>query len=207
MNLVCFSNNTAGGLVCDLLNDKLPIIDNYKTTNKEHNIFKLTDSPTVMNEIIWNNLVFRYKNSDLWYGTHCHPSCIKLEDFESVICVTTLTEKSKIYRWLRYYHGWFKSECLDWREDSTLEKIDKIRELSKNVFVEFKPYPNCKNIEFEDIVNGKFVEDNNLNQEYFEQWKQNNPWLYEENIEKSWCVQRFFEAKWELETNQPFRYI
>lgn len=212
MKLVCFSNNTAGGLVCDLLNNKLPIMIDYKTDSVQHKVFKIDDSPTIITEIsdknllVWNELVKKKKNLNLWYGTHYHPSCIKLEDFKSVICITTLTEKSKIYRWLRYYHGWFKSEYSNWIEDETIEKIDKIRELSKNVFVEFKPHPNCKNIEFEDIVNGKFVMENNLNQTYFELWKENNQWLYEENLEQSWCVQRFFEAKWELETNQSFRY-
>ena len=34
------------------------------------------------------------------------------------------------------------------------------------------------NIEFDDIVHGRFVSDFNLNLEHFENWKSKNPWLY-----------------------------
>lgn len=47
MNLVCFSNNTAGGLVCDLLNNKQSMSDGYKIRSKEHNTFKIDDTPSI----------------------------------------------------------------------------------------------------------------------------------------------------------------
>jgi hypothetical protein len=46
------------------------------------------------------------------------------------------------------------------------------------MFDEFESHPSCKNIEFEDIVNGKFVEEYQLNIEYFNEWKCLNSWLY-----------------------------
>lgn len=147
------------------------------------------------------------KNYSNWLGTHAHPSCIPdLSLFEKVIAITTMTRKSKIYRWLRYYHGFFKSINLEWQETDSLEQIDKIRELAKNVFEEFTPHSLCLNIEFEDIVEGKFVQDFGLNLEYFCQWQNRNKWLY--NYQQyDWAMQRFNEAEYEVTTGEPFRYF
>lgn len=210
MNLVCFSNNTAGGLVCDLLNNKQSLIDHYKTTSNEHNIFKIDDTPNIQLTIdldIWNKLVLQYNNSNLWYGTHAHPSCIpNLNEFTSIIAITTESRQSKLYRWLRYYHGWFKTTYPEWSESDELDKIDKIRCLAKNVFEPFVSWPGCDNIEFEDIISGEFVNNQQLNTDYFNRWKTHNFCLYPVD-EQSWAVQRFDEAEFEILNNIPYRYI
>jgi hypothetical protein len=210
MKLVCFSNNTAGGLVCDLLNRKTSDFFGYKTSNLEHSVFKIGDTSTIQTQIdlsIWQARIECYKNQPKWFGTHAHPSCIPdLSLFDDVISITTVTRKSKLYRWLRYYHGWFKNAHPDWYESQALEKIDKVRELAKNVFEAFLPHDNCKNIEFEDIVEGKFVKDFNLDVEYFSTWKNNNSWLYDFK-DNDWTVQRFYEAECEIATSIPFKYI
>jgi hypothetical protein len=208
MNLVCFSNNTAGGLVCDLLNGQQNL-SNSKTSGAEHNVFKIgNDAPTIQTQVnvsTWNHKVHELKHTTLWYGTHAHPSCIPdLTAFESVIAITTVTRKSKLYRWLRYYNVWFKVAHPLWVEDDSLEKIDKIRELAKNVFVEFAPNDMCENIEFADIVSGKFVKQRNLNTDYMNKWLAANPWLLES---ESWAVKRFNEAEWELERHLPYPYL
>jgi hypothetical protein len=209
MKLVCFSNNTAGGLVCDLLNHQQSLFDGYKVDNAEHSLFKLGDTPTVqwhLNHTAWAQLVNKHKNQDKWMGTHAHPTAIPdLSVFQSVIAITTTTRLSKLYRWLRYYHGWFLSETPDWKETGELHQIDKIRELSKNVFEEFTPHPGCINVEFEDIVSGAFVEDNHLNRDHFSAWQSANPWLY--CTKKSWAECRFDEAEWELQNNSHYKYI
>jgi hypothetical protein len=208
MNLVCFSNNTAGALVCDLLNRKPLVFNGYKVDNIEHSLFKLGDTPTVQLHINindWNKLVNKYKDRTTWMGTHAHPTAIPdLTVFQSVIAITTTTRRSKLYRWLRYYNGWFLSNTPGWEETDELPKIDKIRELSKNVFVEFTADPRCINIEFEDIVTGVFVKQNNLNNDYFLNWQSANSWLYETN--KSWAERRFDEAEWELQYGTPYKY-
>ena len=48
----------------------------------------------------------------------------------------------------------------------------------------WKSHSLCQNVEFEDIVNGNFVRDNNLNIEVFNYWKSINPFLYEEPSQK-----------------------
>jgi hypothetical protein len=207
MNLVCFANNTGGGLVCDLLNNKFNI-NSYKTANIEHSKFKIGDTPTVQflfDIDQWNRIVDNNREFDSWGGTHIHPSVIPdLSIFNRVIAITTHSRNSKLYRFLRYYHGWFCTEHPNWTEDNSLATIDKIRELAKNVFVEFVEHPDCENIEFEHIVNGNFVTNNNLNIEYFTKWKLSNPWLY--NIPE-WSAKRFNEAEWELTHKKPYRYV
>lgn len=209
MNLVCFSNNTAGGLLCDLLNGNKIEMQGYKTTNQEHSKFKVLDTPSVqrtLNVVSWNFRIEQHKNSNSWFGTHCHPSAIPdLSVFNRVIAITTETRESKLYRWLRYYHGWFKSYEPNWQETDELESIDKVRELAKDVFEAFESHPGCENLEFSDIVNGNYVRDNALDVDQFLIWKQANPWLYTDD--ETWAVKRFNEAEWELTNNLPYRYV
>lgn len=209
MNLVCFSNNTAGGLVCDLLNNTSSELNGYKTTGFAHNAFKISDTPTVQWSVDveqWQNLVKKFKHSNIWMGTHLHPSGIPdIKDFNSVLAITTHTRESKIYRWLRYYHGWWRKDNPSWQETDDLSCKDQIRELAKNVFVEFTAHPGCWNVEFSDIVDGTFVRQNDLNQNYFHNWKSANSFLnYTPDV---WAYCRFCEAEWELSHGLPYRYI
>ena len=208
MNLVCFSNNTAGGLVCDLLNNSTSEFDGYKTTGSAHNAFKISDTSTVQWSVDveqWRKLVERFKNSDMWMGTHLHPSGIPdIKVFDKVLAITTETRESKLYRWLRYYHGWWCKANPQWQESDNLSAKDQIRELAKNVFVEFTAYPGCWNVEFSDIVNGRFIKENSLNQHYFYNWKSSNSFL--NYTSDSWAYLRFYEAEWELINGSPYHY-
>jgi len=209
MNLVCFSNNTAGGLLCDLLNGNPISMSGYKTTNQEHSNLKILDTSTVQRTFYpnaWNHRIEKFKGTDKWIGTHYHPSVIPdLNVFSKVIAITTETRASKLYRWLRYYHGWFKNNNPSWIETNTLEAIDQIRELAKDVFDTFESNSHCENIEFADIVNGNYIESAGLDYSQFMQWQQSNPWLY--TGEETWAVKRFCEAEWELEHKQPYQYL
>jgi len=208
MKLVCFSNNTAGGLVCDLLNQKTSIISGYKTAGPEHSAFKIGDTPTVqrtVNPILWGEAVKR-NNLNIWLGTHLHPSGIPdRSQFQQILSITTETRQSKLYRWLRYYHGWFKNSHPDCTESNDLSRIDQIRELAKNVFEPFESFSGCWNVEFEDIVNGVFVTEHGLDIQHFNQWQKANDFLY--NLSDSWAIQRFNEAEWELTYKRPYKYI
>ena len=210
MKLVCFSNNTGGGLICDLLNNTHNLTENYNTNGRHHNAFKIGDTPSIeltINVDKWNNRIEKYNNQNAWLGTHQHPSVIpNLKEFEKVLVITTTHRHSKLYRWLRYYYGWYKLAHPDWSENNTLESIDKIRELAKNVFIPFAPYENCINIEFSKIVTGSFIKEYDLNLEYFKQWQDKNPWLY--NVDRyCWAVNRFNEAEYEINNGVPFNYF
>ena len=61
---------------------------------------------------------------------------------------------------------------------------DQLRSLQIQSNHIWKSHSLCQNVEFEDIVNGNFVRDNNLNIEVFNYWKSINPFLYEEPSQK-----------------------
>jgi hypothetical protein len=211
MKLVCYSNNTAGGLLCTLLNNTpFEMSNSYAVKGAEDNFLKISDTATVTTTIdhsAWYRQLDKISPTDKWVGTHHHPSLIpNLNDFEEVIAITTETRQSKLYRWLRYYNGWFKSVTPQWRETDDLVDIDKIRCLAKNVFEPFSTHPDCINIEFADIVDGTFIQDNLLNSHHFSLWKQHNLWLYEYNND-TWAVKRFNEAEYEIANSQPYKYI
>lgn len=210
MKLVCFANNTGGGLLCDLLNQTRSRFEGYKTSSSEHSMLKITDTPWIekkFDQESWNQTVNYIVLKDKWFGTHYHPSIIpKLDQFESVIAITTETRQSKLYRWMRYYYGWFKSVHPEFVESDDIESIDKIRCLAKNVFMPFEAHPKCINYEFSKLVDASLIYDLQLDSEYFIQWQQRNPWLYDFNT-FNWAVQRFNEAEYELSTNTSFKYI
>ena len=214
MKLICFSNNTAGGLLCNLLNNNLDINSydhfTYRVSSPEHEEFKFDDTASIQKELnvdTWNKKIAVWKDSTVWVSTHAHPSIIPdLSVFDEVITITTMSRTSKLYRWIRYYHGWFKVANPSWIESDNLDSIDKIRCLAYNVFDPFIPHPDCKNIEFEDIISGNFIQSAKLDTEYFAKWKLKNPWLYSVD-ENSWAVKRFNEAEYEVTNNSAYKYI
>jgi hypothetical protein len=209
MKLVCFSNNTGGGLVCDLLNKHSSRSSGYKLDSIWHNALKIGDSASIqwsVDRAAWLEKCQRYRHLDKWLGTHVHPSAIpNLDEFSQIVVIATETRTSRLYRWLRYYRGWFCDTFPDWHESDDLASKDRIRELAKNTIQPYPSYHGCWNIEFADVVNGKFVGDNQLNYEYFGHWLQANSFLTDGS--STWASQRFAEAEWELHHKTPFKYI
>jgi hypothetical protein len=176
MNLVCFSSLTAGALVCNLLNNKFTEINAPDVISKEHSFFKIGDSwgktHREYNDTRWKTklMMAKFNFTTEWLGTHCHPSVIEcLSTFEKKIAITTTTELSKYYRFLRAYHLFFN------KDKSHLNGIiDAIRD-------DFEPHNDCTNIEFSDIIDGTFVKNYNLNIDYFDAWKTYNSFLYKQD--------------------------
>jgi hypothetical protein len=175
MNLVCFSSLTAGALVCNLLNNKFIDIKESVVNSREHNVFKIGDE-------IWGKTIRTYmkkdwdvktniwKKSNTWFGTHCHPSVIEcLPLFEKKIAITTMSDTSKYYRFLRACHVYFT-------KDNSPRTV-----LVQSIIDDFEPHNECTNIEFSDIVDGTFVKEYNLNVDYFNSWKEHNNFLYKED--------------------------
>jgi len=70
---------------------------------------------------------------------------------------------------------------------------DQLRSLRRQANHRWKSHSLCQNVEFEDIVNGNFVRDNNLNIEVFNYWKSINPFLYQEPSQK---LKDYFDSTW-----------
>jgi hypothetical protein len=184
MNLVCFAHHCGGGIVCDLLNDAWSPMDGIRVRSTAHGLLKIITEGTIIrkfDEEHWKFMKYQIEinpwlkdKNDLWVGTHCHPSAIPdkyLDDFEKIISIVCTTKKSKLYRYLRIVYGNLMpspSKMLIEYPAAHLVKED------------FETHPKCINIEFEDIVDGRFVEQYNLSIERFEEWKNSNKFLYQD---------------------------
>lgn len=176
MNLVCYPSYCAGALVCDLMNNKTSKIGNGPIDNPDSNFFKISCIGVYVQKAYdrkqWDK-VFNLYNSlewskNNWVGTHVHPSAIhNLHLFDKVINITDIKKISKLYRFLRLVN--IEESFKDDRYMPSL-----IKQLKDTFF----DHSSCINIEFDDIVQGRFVSDFNLNLEHFENWKSKNPWLY-----------------------------
>ncbi len=182
MNLVCFAHHCAGALLCDLLNKSWSPMDGIRIRSTAHDLLKIGGKGQILrtfNEEQWRFMKYQIeidpwfsKEKELWVGTHCHPSAIPdkyLDEFKSIIAITCITKKSKLYRYLRIVYG----NLMPSKIPIELSGAHLVKE-------DFEAHPKCTSIEFESIVDGTFVEQYNLSKERFEDWKQSNKFLYQE---------------------------
>lgn len=205
MNLVCFSNQTGGGLLCDLLNGINESSFNlYRVCSYAHGLFKIGDSMSVLRQFDEGKWLLQLErmdtliaagsvNKNMWFGTHCHPSCIPhkyISMFDKVLAITTESTTSKLLRFIRMYNGLYKIRGGVWDGPAPeyiaqsdhyylSEKIDEIKEMCRWTQCGFESYQYGDNVEFEDIVNGNYVRENKLSVDLLETWKKHNHWLYE----------------------------
>ena len=214
MNLVCFPHYTCGGLLVDILSDTFSLVHpvNNGINSVAHSIGKIGDSATVLTDFdttrFINKLNILKLSDDKWVGTHCWPGSIDLAIFNRVICVTTMTYRSRIYRWARaFYHYYLNSS--PWQL-SGMYLVDKQRETAKNYVIPFNPVPNAINIEFSEIVENNVQFQHLINghnaDASLDRWKEINKFLYASNFWQSVPVQRYYEAELELSLNQSYVY-
>lgn len=214
MNLVCFPHYTCGGLLVDILSDTFSLINpiNNGINSVAHSLGKIGDSATVLTDFdktqFINKLNSLKLSNDQWVGTHCWPGNIDLDIFNQVICVTTMTYRSRIYRWARaFYHYYFNST--PWQL-AGMDLVDKQRETAKNYIIPFSPVPGAINIEFSEIVenNVQFQHLVNGHNTYdsLHRWKEINKFLYANDFWQSIPVQRYYEAELELSLDQRYVY-
>jgi hypothetical protein len=214
MNLVCFPHYTCGGLLIDILSDTFSPMNSVSNgvNSVRHNLGKIGDLDTVLTEFDatqFINKLSKLKLSDSeWIGTHCWPGNISLDTFNQVICVTTMTYKSRIYRWARaFYHYYLNSD--PWQL-SGMNLLDKQRETAKNYLIPFRPVVGAINIEFSEIVenNIQFQHLVNGHDVYASlyRWKEVNKFLYAEDFWQSVPVHRYYEAELETVLGQSYVY-
>jgi hypothetical protein len=214
MNLVCFPHYTCGGLLVDILSDTFsPLNPRNKGINSvAHSLGKIGDSATVLTDFDATQFINKLNNlklsNDEWIGTHCWPGNMDLDIFNQVICVTTMTYRSRIYRWARaFYHYYFNST--PWQL-SGMNLVDKQRETAKNYVVPFTPVPGVINIEFSEIVENNMQFQHLVNghnaDASLDRWKEINKFLYADDFWQSVPVQRYYEAELELLLAQLYVY-
>lgn len=221
-NLICFPHYTCGGLLADILNDTWSdVAPNGGINSIGHNIGKIGDNDAVFSDFtqqefdtIITNAEQENIKSGAWLGTHCWPNNVLTDKFNTVINVTTCTNRSKLYRWIRTYHHFYLPTNLHLTDN--LERIDKFREGAKQYLIPFNPVvsPNIINIEFCEIVDDtiefvnliKNYSNEHLLSKHMTRWKQLNSVLYDQDLWNSYPVKRFHEAEFETLLNTNYIY-
>ena len=217
MNLICFPHYTCGGLMCDIFQNKFSkISSNGGIGSSYHCIGNIGDSDSVFDNYDTTNFLSKIKKFELddndWAGTHCWPGILPdLSLFNKLLIITTTTNRSKIYRWIRScYHYYTKSS--PWQSLTGIDRIDKERETAKNYLKPFLPVvgSNVTNIEFAEIVDQTPQFLNLVNKydidRHMARWKSNNSFLYNQDIWNCNAVKRFYEAESETNLNQHYIY-
>lgn len=213
-NLVAFPHYTCGGLLCDILSNTFsPLSANGGINSIQHSVGKIGDSDTVLTD--YDPVQFMHKIASLatpnhgWIGTHCWPGRLPLNQFNQVIVVTTTTYRSKIYRWARAYHHYFRPQ---WQELAGLDLIDKARETAKNYLIPFEPVfeKNVVNLEFADVVEATHEFHSAMSHcnstHHMDRWQQVNAFLYSDNFWKSDEVQYYYQAEFEKQLDRYYKY-
>jgi hypothetical protein len=217
MNLICFPHYTCGGLLTDIFNQTFSeVAPNGGINSINDRLGKIGDSDTVFDQYNTEefDLAISYLQTvvkkDEWVATHCWPGIMDTSMFNQVLSVTTATYRSKLYRWMRACHHYYKKSDA-WLAVSGLARIDKERETAKNYLKPFLPITvkNVVNIEFSEIVDTgpeflNLVAGLEINS-HIERWKSLNYFLYNNDIWNSTEFLRFYEA--ELETQLSKFYI
>lgn len=211
MKLICFPHYTAGGLLCDILEQKFsPTLLNGGIGSESHALARIGDSSSVFTEFNldeFNQAVSAYQDKDVVVGTHCWPGQIDIAKFEQVILITTETSRSKVYRWLRAWHFCFAKSCANL---TGMELIDKQRELAKNYLTPFRAVSNATNLEFADIVESTAEFRNAVNNlpilDHLTKWKETNYFLYNQDLWNNNIVQRYHEAEFEVTHGRFYQY-
>ena len=190
MKLITFNFNTAGGLMCDLLNGIQSPIVKGEVKSPHHQTFKMRSDnglhwtqqklDYIINDITqssidyWIDISKKNQSSDMWFGTHFPVTKVpNIDDFEKIINITTDSMESKLYTLIRTYYLNILRGYGHFRDLGEIEPL-----LIKDTSFTYFDHPNVINLEFEDIVNGSFITDNNLSIKHFDFWKQHNDRLY-----------------------------
>ena len=217
MNLICFPHYTCGGLLCDIFQRTFSEIGkNGGIQSVNHGIGKIDDSDTIFDNYDIANFTSKIDqvdlNNNIWIGTHCWPGILdSIMKFNKILLITTTTNRSKIYRWLRVYHHYYEKSD-PWKSVTGIDRVDKERETAKNYLKSFLPVhgENCINIEFSEIVDQTPQFLNLVNAydigRHMARWKSNNSFLYNQDIWNCNAVKRFHEAENETNLNQNYIY-
>lgn len=214
MNLICFPHYTCGGLLCDILSDRMSTVDIKRTAidSFEHSLGKIGDSNSVFDDFNEDVLFEKLNRLNLpdntYIGTHCWPGNIDITRFNKVFCITTATHQSRVYRWTRCFYNYYQ-QSQPWQLTG-IELIDKQRETAKNYLKPFNSVPGAINLEFSEIVNEtlffKQLVGNHDYKSSLERWKNLNKFLYTNDFWNSEPVQRYYEAEYEVNLQQRYVY-
>lgn len=187
MNLICVAPWCAGALIADLLNNEQSPFDTSALISRYNHILKV-DMEDLDSIARWEETIGRMASSPSskgkYFATHLPIRKIDVSLFEQVINVTVTSEKSKWYRFLRMYYLSINGQKT--LKEEMIEAIEGLVHICKNdtdwLSVD---YDNVQNLELEDLINGKFVNEINGSKEHFDRWIKRNNFLFSEQDPKT----------------------
>lgn len=152
-----------------------------------------------INAILWNHSVNKYRGkfNGQWFSTHFSPYKVPLitnplaENFDRVIVITT---DNKLSRYSKFLRLCYNISYVDYNEDQHIEFYSNFLTNSIENTWTGQATDSYEHIEFNDIVTGKFVADNNLDRDYYEIWKRQNSFLFET---QSYDLKLVFETQFD----------
>ena len=222
MNLVCFPHYTCGGLLCDIFGKEFSSLESQGTAlgqgaihSANHSLGKIGDNDTVFDNYDSQKFLQEIKSLDLapdaWIGSHCWPKREIISAFDRIVCVTTSSYRSKLYRWARCYYHYYQPS-LPWQGLQGMDLVDKARETAKNYLRPFVPVSahNVTNIEFSEIVEisprFRHILEGLEFEAHLERWQTTNHFLYAADFWTSAPAERLYEAEIETNLNVVYEY-
>jgi hypothetical protein len=187
MNLICVAPWCGGTLIADLLNNEQSPFETAVLQSRYNNILKVDmQDPNAID--LWLNAVLLVASSPSskgkYYATHFPIKDINVSLFEHVINVTIESEKSKWYRFLRMYYLSINGQKT--LKEEMIEAVEGLVHICKSdtdwLYVD---YDNVQNLELEDLIEGRFVNQINGNKEHFERWVKRNNFLFSDQDQKT----------------------
>lgn len=190
MNIVTVGSFCAGGIATDLLNCERNPFETSVIQSKWNHILKIADYQSRLHITLpehtkeWlkrtEYLVQKDWTKGKYFGAHQPPQLIpNLNIFEHVINVTTNSDKSRFYRFLRHYYIEINGQKMI--QERAIDEIKNMMNSCKfdTEWVDYDA-PNVTNVEFEDIVEGKFCDSINGDQEHMAKWQKRNYFIFQE---------------------------
>lgn len=181
MNLVCVAPWCGGTLITDLLNNEESPFEVSILKSRYNNILKLDGISDPEFYTKWDKMLKKIANpmNDKYFSTHLNVSMVPdISVFDKVIQITTVSTKSQWYRFLRLYY--LSVNLQKSLQKDLIEDVIGIAMICKNM--PWNPFDavNVENIELEDIIEGKFVDQIKGNKKHFDKWITRNNFLFDE---------------------------
>jgi hypothetical protein len=180
MNLICVAPWCGGALIADLLNNEQSPFETSVLISRYNHILKVDmQDPDAIE--VWQDTVKKVSSSltskGKYYSTHLPIKYIYSSLFEHFINITIETEKSKWYRFLRMYYLSINGQK-SLKEELLEEVMGLVHICKSDVDWISAELDNVENIELEDVIEGRFVDQINGNKEHFARWTKRNSFLF-----------------------------
>lgn len=202
MKIVCVGSFCAGAIITDILNGTKSPFELSVVQNRFNHILKVplghewnndAHIPWLLlpiHEKEWLNLTTKLTQKSWtdgkWFAHHQPLFLIpNLDMFEEVINITTTTMKSRWLRFLRHY--WIEINGQKMMQEHALDEIKGMINIIKHdpSWLPAKgpslygEGPKVTNIEFEDVVSGKWCEEIGGDMDHMNDWRKRNSFLHD----------------------------